>query len=162
MLYIFIYGAAMVAGASTIFRNRYSSMINNIRILAKSKYQQLIPKYTAKIMKFGNTHFEVRYTIGGREFRMIATPPRGPQSYYEIRNQDDDDVTDIVEKYIGPAGDWHGSQLTPAFFGYTKLTFVCDEDYEFSANETIPPLKELNNNTPEQYNIKHVQRPNSA
>ena len=54
-------------------------------------------------------------------------------------NRSSEDITEEIQKYLGPNYDWHNIEYTPSFFKHKTLTFHYSngEVKEFSENEIL-------------------------
>ena len=100
--------------------------------------------------------YRLQYSLHGREYAMVITPPRGPVPYEWISHVDQDDesmeppeITDVTEDvlvYLGPSYDFHGSasRLTPADIGYDGVLifkrFGDEDEIYIGTHETFGPL----------------------
>lgn len=133
----------IILGNSSVKRH-VTNLAANIKILCKSKYEKAYGIDKAYVSKLDGSRFEIRYTVAGQRFRMLAEPKSGPLPFFEINDQDGRDITDIIVPYIGPSLDWHGNELTPNYFGLKSIVFLCaTADYKFEEHDTLPPIKKF-------------------
>jgi hypothetical protein len=158
--------SSLVLLSSPVTKQRLTDSVEDARVFCKSKYERVLGQDKADVSKVGDSHFEVRYTVAGREFRMIAEPATGPPPFFEIRDHTGKDITDKIVPYIGPSWDWHGKAVTPRFFGVASIIFLCDTaDHKFDEYEVLPPLKELELTSwseDTQKTDRNAKRPSSA
>jgi len=93
------------------------------KMIAQAMYLSLVQYMNNSVKKLDKNVYEVSYQIKGKSYKMIVTPDKGPAKILQISNDSEIDVTNRVLPYLGPNYNWHGTKLTPKFFGYTSLTF---------------------------------------
>jgi hypothetical protein len=70
---------------------------------------------------------------------MLISPIRGPNYILNIKNENDEDITDYVVPYFGHHNDWNGYKFCPQFFNCTELNIELSngEIKKFNNSETI-------------------------
>jgi hypothetical protein len=74
---------------------------------------------------------------------MIVNPQKGPAPITLIFDETDTIRTKQIMPYLGPSYDWHGSVLTPQFFGYKSLTFHTSDGVEHTYTGKLPTAKQI-------------------
>jgi hypothetical protein len=94
-----------------------------------------------KTIKNGN-FYEITYFIDDKEYKMVIKEKRGPKDVLQIIG-DDEDITDMIEPYLGPYNNFHGSVFTPSFFKKDFLSFQLSNGNEitFEKDEEINLVK---------------------
>jgi hypothetical protein len=108
---------------STTERNNVRIAWISFKMVMYTLYITFLQYMNTSVRKLDRKTYEVTYVINGRLYKMIVVPKRGPIPVLQISNDRENDVTDYVLPYMGPQYNWHGSRLTPQFFGYHSLTF---------------------------------------
>ena len=73
------------------------------------------------IIKDGHYILTYRYGITNYNIRWKAR--FGPDKVFDIKDENNKDVTKFVKSYLGPGEKFHGSHLCPNDLGFRKLTF---------------------------------------
>jgi hypothetical protein len=70
---------------------------------------------------------------------MILNPLRGPIPILNVKNENNEDITDIIIPYLGHRNDWNGYKFYPQFFNYKQLKIELNngEIKIFNNSETI-------------------------
>jgi len=122
-------------------QHNYKIMIYwiSFTMVIESFYLSLIQYLNDSIKKLDKNKYEVSYVINGKMYKMIVNPKRGPLPFIMVKNEKNEDVTDIISPYLGPNNDWHTKKYCPDFFKCKKLVFelLNGEKVIFSDNDTI-------------------------
>lgn len=74
------------------------------------------------VIKKGDV-YEVTYFIKGNKYKMrIPSKDVSPSSIFLISGDNDEDLTDDIDPFFGPYGNFHGIVMTPAMFNQSTLT----------------------------------------
>jgi hypothetical protein len=95
----------------------------SITILLKAVYYAFLQKVNKTVQKTGVNKYEISYVIHGKVYKMIAKVRRGPKKVLQVIDENDEDITDLIDPYLGPNCDLHNSCITPNFFGKRILIF---------------------------------------
>jgi hypothetical protein len=156
-LLLYTYGSPKVIGENIIdnykqFRTlnsivggKYKGIVNILCISCMLIYQSILYRITQKLNKTvvkKGKKYEITYYINGSRYKMLVNQRKGPKDVLQVignKNMIDDDVSHMVEPYIGPHYDFHGGNFTPSFFEQDKLTFLMadGEDLSFNKDEKI-------------------------
>ena len=67
----------------------------------------------------GKGKYELNYTLNNRTYRIKLERKRGPSNIIRIDDcENDEDITEKVQEYLGPNEDFHGSEITPRMIHY--------------------------------------------
>jgi len=92
-----------------IYRTRiYISSIFSTGVLIRYKHSP----YTDLIYQDGFDLYTIRFP-----------KQRGLKPFTRVRNEKGEDVSNILNKYLGPYNNFHGVQTTPTMLGFSKLEF---------------------------------------
>ena len=108
---------------SSRYKNRWKIIKISFSIIFKIFYISICQSLNKCIETKDNGQYVITYVIRGRLYKMIIDSPKGPKKFIQIIDNDDEDITDILEPYIGPNSDFHNKKTTPADFKYKNLTF---------------------------------------
>jgi hypothetical protein len=87
------------------------------------------------VKKLDKHTYEVEYVVGGKIYRMIVIPKRGPPHIIQATDQDGRDITDNLLPYYGPNYDWHSIHFIPQFFNCDRITFILSDGSEKTFEE---------------------------
>jgi hypothetical protein len=101
-------------------------------------YYSIIQKINKTVRKLDKNTYEVTYCISGKVYKFNTKARRGMSDVLQIVSGDQD-VTEEIEPFLGPKGDFHGFEYTPSGFEYSTLTFnmVDGNVITFSENEIL-------------------------
>lgn len=78
--------------------------------------------YTPPLIK-DKTHYTISYTHNNKEYKILCKNNRQRKRIVVIQDENENDVSERVEKFMGPFYDFHGVKTRPRDMGYKKLTF---------------------------------------
>ena len=135
--------------------SNHDSTFDIYRISFEMLYQALKQSFVQylndSVKKLDKNTYEVTYVLNGQLYKMLVTPTKGPTPVFQIRNEKEEDMMDIVLPYYGPAYDLHSSCIiTPSFFNCSRLVIEMSDGTEkiFNENECINYSQILKNGTP--------------
>jgi hypothetical protein len=84
-------------------------------------------------------YIKIPYTYKEVKYYYMLKVPRGVEPISEIKDENGNDIYNIVKPYLGPNLDCHGTKMTPDDFGYEKIELrtVSDKVIIFEKNEQI-------------------------
>jgi len=104
---------------------------------------QLLNKSIVKITK---NKYELTYMLNNNMYKILVTTSIGPQpKIIQALNEVDDDITETIIPYLGPAGNFHGLKYKPTDFNIKILTLNMSDAREltFTANDEIVLTKQF-------------------
>lgn len=118
--------------------NTISIECKSLKMVMKNLLFRLNQYMNGNVKFISRNKIEITYVVNGKTYKLIQTVQRGPNPILKIRDGDKD-VTDKVIPYIGPQGDFHGSELTPNHLDCKELVFEYDfgEMKSFDENTVI-------------------------
>lgn len=75
------------------------------------------------IKKKGKNLYELTYVINGKMYKIIINRKRGPSNVLLITDNNDNDMTREIGRYLGPGESFHRYEITPDYFGKDLLVF---------------------------------------
>jgi len=72
-------------------------------------------------IKFNKKYVKISYKYKDKNYHYLLKIPRGVYPLKSITDEEDNDISDIIEPYLGPNLDCHGSSIYPKDFGYNKI-----------------------------------------
>lgn len=115
---------------SSKYENLYDVYMVSIEMILKSVYLSFIQYLNNSVTKLDKNTYQVEYVIGGKLYKMIVIPKKGPSPVIQIRNHENKDITDFILQYYGPNYDWHSVRFIPQFFHCRSMTFEMDDGTE--------------------------------
>lgn len=96
-----------------------------LRLMLSTLWLQTCQKLNSTVRKVGKHTYEIRYSIHGKEYRMIQNTHAVPHSedFIMVFDHNNQLLTEMVKQFAGPANDFHGRDFTPDFFGAKRLVF---------------------------------------
>lgn len=67
----------------------------------------------------------INYVYNHRTYSVLTYSKRGPRPFSRIEDENGEDVTNDVARYLGPSYNFHGIPTSPSMLGYESLEFVC-------------------------------------
>jgi len=107
-------------------------------IIAKTFYLSVVQYFNNTLVQKDKNTFELTYTLGGSVYKMIVRVKRGPKKLIYAFNQDSQDVTEILQMYLGPNDDFHHGKFTPDYFGFETITVNLSDGEEKSFTRFQP------------------------
>lgn len=89
--------------------------------------------------KFNKKYIKITYKYKDKLFYYLLKIPKGVIPLKSITDDKGEDIYDIIEPYLGPNLDCHGSTIYPKDFGYNqiKITTVFDKIITFDEDQKI-------------------------
>jgi hypothetical protein len=89
--------------------------------------------------KFNKKYVKISYKYKDKSFYYLLKIPKGVIPLKSITDDCGNDIYDIIEPYLGPNLDCHGSAIYPKDFGYNqiKITTVFDKVITFDEDQKI-------------------------
>lgn len=108
-------------------------------IIAKNFYLSVLQFFIRSVRHVGKNVYEVSYVINGIKYTMRVRPRKGPPVLIQALDQNDNDVTDVIQEYLGPHDNFHGCDFKPGDFGFTSLTLNTSaaDEVTFGKDEKI-------------------------
>lgn len=109
---------------------------------------QVVSRYFAQTHlphpKYKNKYF-ITYKFEGKPYNILISKKRGPHKIVAIYgkkytdDEEEEDVFEYVQQFMGPSFDFHNINYTPSCLGYYSLTFQYIDDSEkiFKEDEII-------------------------
>ena len=99
----------------------------SIKMIIHALYLSFIQYLNNSVSKLDKNIYEVSYIIGGKKYKMITIPKKGPTPFIQIRDEHDNDITEFILPYYGPNHDWHSVSVIPQFFKRKRLIFEMED-----------------------------------
>lgn len=128
---------------STLVKTQYKNIFMIfwvcLCIIVKNAYLTLCQKLNKSVVKLGKNRYTVTYVINGIQYSMDVQVKRGPKKLLQALDSDDNDITEVIQSYLGPMENFHGHSYTPEFFGTGEITISLSSGDElvFRGDETI-------------------------
>ncbi len=107
-----------------------------LSIIVKNAYLKLLQALNKTVVKIDKNTYEVTYVINGVRYVMHIKSKKGPKTLIQALDQDDNDITDVMQAYLGPMENFHGDMYTPEFFGKNAITLSLSSGKELTFNGT--------------------------
>jgi len=123
-------------------KKQYKTFFNLIYYFIKSKiYHNL---YGINLIKINNPNnnkhiYYKEYYFNDNFYRfIISTDFKVLDTFYSATDENNNDITDEIVKYIGPNNDFHNLELTPLMLGYKTINLtVDDKEIVFNENDIL-------------------------
>lgn len=124
---------------STQYSNVFAILWISFKIIIKTFYVQLCQYLNASLQQVDKNTYEVRYVINGIQYTMVVKPKRGPKCIIEAVDENDEDMTDVLISYMGPAENFHGTHLSPFYFNKNSITLSMSsgDELKFTGHQAI-------------------------
>ena len=133
---------------STLVRTQYKNIFTIfwicLCIVSKNFYISLLQTLNNNIVIIDKHTYELNYVIKGRRYTMRIKCKKGPHVMIQASDENDNDITEIIQAYAGPMEDFHGIVFTPNDFGHNEVTLSLSsgDDIVFNVNQPISlPVK---------------------
>ena len=126
-----------------ILINRFMIKWVSSKIVLTSFYLKLLEFYNymfgTKIRKIGKNKYCLTYVVHNKIYKMILTPLRGPPPVLRVSDENDNDITEKIEEYLGIHYDFHNIKYKPTFFDCEVMNFdmLCGDTLTFGMNAEI-------------------------
>jgi hypothetical protein len=108
-------------------------------MVCQASWYSFLQVINNSVEKLDKGKYRVNYVVDGKLYKMVVKSRRGPPSVLLVCDDQGEDVNTLVIPYLGPEENFHGSKLTPKFFGRKSLTFELFDtrSVTFEENDTI-------------------------
>ena len=93
----------------------------SIIILIKKQYLKFLEYIDNRVVKIDKNLYEISYIINDKQYKMFIKPLKGPKPYSKIIDENDKDITEEIEAYLGPCYDFHKFKVTPRHFSKKRI-----------------------------------------
>jgi hypothetical protein len=100
--------------------NIIKSVLYTVYLVCK---HSLLQKLNQSVEKIDKNTYEITYSIGARLYKFRTKTQKGMSNILQIIDSDNNDVTELIEPYIGPHRDFHNCEYTPHLLNFKSLTF---------------------------------------
>lgn len=130
---------SLVNLVKTQYKNIFMIFWVCLCLIVKNTYLIICQKLNKSVLKLGKNTYEVIYVINGIRYVMHIQAKRGPKMLIQALDALDNDMTEVIQSYLGPMENFHGQSYTPAFFGTSEVTLSLStgEEKTFKENEPI-------------------------
>ena len=104
----------------------------SMKLIIFSLYISFLQKINKTVKQIDRKTYEISYVINGTLYKLISQVRFGPIPILQIIDDEENDITENVLPYMGPAYNWHGSKISPDFFGHKTLTFELSDGTEYT------------------------------
>ncbi len=111
------------------------SMIN--LLIQRYRFEHTQEVFTHEHEKVGKSHYLIKYTFDGMEYKTMVRKRRGPSKIVSIHNEDDVDVTDAIKVFLGPNEDFHNIKYKPNIFKMRRIRFRICHPGKYDDDEDI-------------------------
>jgi hypothetical protein len=86
--------------------------------------RQLVTYYISqKLVEVNGKYVTLHYPYGVHWYKLRFKRKLGPCRIVDIKDEHENNVTEVIKTYLGPSYDFHGIPTTPYCLGYESLTF---------------------------------------
>ena len=116
-----------------LYNSYYLHHHNNLKNIQSSQSSQ------SSQSTFNKKYIKISYKYKDKSYFYLLKIPRGIPPLISITDENDKDIMDIINPYLGPNLDCHGTTICPADFGYDKIkiTTAFDKLIIFEENQKI-------------------------
>ena len=98
----------------------------SFKMILQALYISLLQYFNDSVKKLDKNTYQIEYIINGKLYKMICIPKKGPCPILQIRDENENDITEEILPYYGPNYDWYSISFIPQFFKCKKLIFELD------------------------------------
>lgn len=111
----------------------------SMSMVCKMWWINFLQKIDKSIESIDKNRVAITYVLDGRIYKFLTKRRKGPALVLLVTDQEENDVSEQVLPYLGPARDWHGHVFRPDFWDKDKLTFELStgESRSFSRQDEI-------------------------
>lgn len=134
LLFIVLFGIStpFLNGLAILFKMNFyktksipKSIYKTFRTVCIIAYLMVYQKMKNNVVMIGKGEYDILYVLHEQLYKIRVYTKRGPRNkiVLQVINENDEDVTSVVSKYLGPMEDFHGIVYKPETLGYKQLTF---------------------------------------
>lgn len=124
---------------ATNHKGRITILIVSIGMVLKMLWIYIIQYFNNSVCSIGNNKYVVTYVIKGKVYKLVVKVNRGPSKILYIYDENNENISRLVQPYLGPEEDFHKCLFSPSFFNKKRLQFELFDGtcFEFSENDNI-------------------------
>jgi hypothetical protein len=126
-----------VANTVTIKRRKLVALSNLVRtqynnifsifwvcacIIVKNFYLSFLQTVNNNVRFVDKNTYDISYVINGVRYTLRVKCKKGPRMLIQALDENDNDITEVIQAYLGPYENFHMSKLTPADLGLGSVT----------------------------------------
>lgn len=119
---------------STSHKNKLSIIIISLKLIFQAIWVSFLQSTNKTVKKINKNKYELTYVVEGKVYKLIVNVTRGPSPVLQIIDNLNNDVSSEITPFLGPNYNWHNTQFTPDFFGYSSLTFELADGTEYTVH----------------------------
>jgi hypothetical protein len=126
----------------TQYKNVFMIFWICICIISKSFYLSILQFINRSVICIEKNRYQINYVINGIQYSMIVHNKRGPPHLIQALDENDNDITDVIQAYAGPCEDFHRCLITPSEIGFEEVTLELStgDEVTFSKDNVIKIL----------------------
>jgi len=130
---------------STSNKNKLSIIIISLKLIFQAIWLSFLQSTNKTVKKINKNKYELTYVVEGKVYKLIVNVTRGPSPVLQIIDNLNNDVSSEITPFLGPNYNWHNTQFTPDFFGYSSLTFELSDgtEYTVQSKNVIRPFNRI-------------------
>lgn len=105
------------------YKSTFKIFYVSVNLICKALWLSFIQWANDSVRKIDRHRYELAYVIGGRYYKIIVKPRRGPSIINMVIDENDDDVTNLVAPYMEVPASIQNYSFTPQFFNRKELHF---------------------------------------
>jgi hypothetical protein len=124
---------------STNYTGFFKIFCISLWMIIKVIWMYIIQYLNSTVTQIEFNKYIITYVIKGKTYKMIVKCNRGPSKVLLICDENQKDMCDYINPYLGPEENFHGNLFTPKFWNKKELIFELSDGSEkiFSENQYI-------------------------
>lgn len=108
-------------------KSRFSVFLITIGVLLKSFFCHNFKKKTSSTIERHKNKYIITYYINESKYIIILPSSKMINKVLRASDENGNDITEILEEYIGPVNNFHGMRYYPLMLGFNKITIELDD-----------------------------------
>lgn len=119
---------------------KINKVCTNTLLLTKFAKSVIVKKlFTTQPLRISKNKYLLYYTLNNKEYCIVIDKKSGPRKFIQAIDENDNDITQLISAFAGPACDFHNNKITPNTLKYQEITFNLSDgnSVSFKENDVI-------------------------
>jgi len=120
-------------------KTQFKSIFYTSKILLQSLYKILfVNKDKCKITNISNSKLLISYCHNGHLYKILLNSKLKPNYIFSITNENNEDISNILNPYLGPLQNFHNQKITPNDINMNQINIkTIFKEYTFNKYDIL-------------------------
>ena len=124
---------------SSAYKGYFTIIWISLCMITKAFWINFLQYCNSSVVQLDKKTYEISYVINGKLHTILIKSKKGPRKVLLVSDETQSDISYLVEPYLGPEENFHGSKITPKFFKRKEIVLELSNGVEkiFKENDKI-------------------------